>query len=85
MQAVSSSHTQSVRYRARGQASARDSTSDVFFDVAAAAATALTAAVAVPGARRLLHFGVPASGDLAMSLAAVTAAVVLGAAMNRQA
>ena len=46
MQAVSSSHAQSVRYRARGQASARDSTSDVFFDVAAAAATALTAAVA---------------------------------------
>jgi Ca2+-transporting ATPase len=50
--------------------------------VAAAAASALTVAVAVPGARRLLHFGVPASGDLALAVASVVGAVLLGAAVS---
>ena len=53
-----------------------------FWGVAAAAATALTVAVAVPGARRLLHFGVPATGDLAMAIASVVGAVLLGAAVS---
>jgi len=53
-----------------------------FWGVATAAAAALTVAVAVPGARRLLHFGVPASGDLVLALAVVAAAVLLGATLS---
>ncbi|MEO6744801.1 MAG: HAD-IC family P-type ATPase [Caldimonas sp.] len=56
-----------------------------FWAVAAAAGLAMTAAVAVPGVRRLLHFGVPAAGDLALGIAAVAAAVLLGAALGLRA
>jgi Ca2+-transporting ATPase len=41
------------------------------------------AAVALPGARRLLHFGVPAAGELALGIAVVAVAVGLGAALSR--
>lgn len=54
-----------------------------FWGVAAAAAAALT--VAVPGARRLLHFGVPTPGDLALAVAVVAVAVLLGAALSSHA
>jgi Ca2+-transporting ATPase len=56
-----------------------------FWGVAAAAAAALTVAVAAPGARRLLHFGVPTPGDLALGIAGVVAAVLLGAALSLRA
>ncbi|KQY80167.1 HAD-IC family P-type ATPase [Pelomonas sp. Root1444] len=66
-------------WRALFGASAR-----AFWAVAAAAAAALGLAVALPGARRLLHFGVPAAGDLALALAAVVVAAVAGAALGRR-
>ena len=47
--------------------------------MAAAAALALVIAVALPGARRLLHFGVPNGAELALSIALVAFAVLLGA------
>jgi Ca2+-transporting ATPase len=53
-----------------------------FWGVAAAATAALTVAVVVPGARRLLHFGVPTPGDLVLAMAAVVMAVLLGAALS---
>jgi Ca2+-transporting ATPase len=56
-----------------------------FWWVAAAASAALAVAVAVPGVRRLLHFGVPAAGDLALSLAVVAVSVALGAALSLRA
>jgi Ca2+-transporting ATPase len=61
------------------------SSAPAFWGVAAAAALALTVAVAVPGARRLLHFGVPTPGDLALSIAVVAVAVLLGAALSLRA
>ena len=51
-----------------------------FWWVSLAAAAALTVAVVVPGARQLLHFGVPAGTDLAMALGAVALAVSVGGA-----
>jgi len=56
-----------------------------FWGVAAAAAGALTIAVAVPGARRLLHFAVPTLDDLALAVATVALAVFLGAALSLRA
>ena len=56
-----------------------------FWGVAAAAATALAVAVVVPGARRLLHFGVPTPGDLALGIALVAVAVLLGAVLSLRA
>ena len=56
-----------------------------FWGVAAAAAAALTVAVLVPGARRLLHFAVPTPGDLALAVASVAGAVLLGAALSLRA
>jgi P-type Ca2+ transporter type 2C len=56
-----------------------------FWWVAAAASAALAVAVAVPGVRRLLHFGVPAAGDLALSLAVVAVSVALGAVLSLRA
>ena len=56
-----------------------------FWGVAAAAAAALTVAVAVPGARRLLHFAVPTVGDLALAVATVAVAVLLGATLSQRA
>jgi len=56
-----------------------------FWGVAAAAAAALTVAVAVPGARRLLHFAVPTPSDLSLAIAAVAAAVLLSAAFSSRA
>ncbi|MBW8846598.1 MAG: HAD-IC family P-type ATPase [Burkholderiales bacterium] len=53
-----------------------------FWAVAAAATAALAVAVLVPGARRLLHFGTPTAADLALAIAAVIVAVVLGAALS---
>jgi Ca2+-transporting ATPase len=50
-----------------------------FWWVAAAASGALVLAVVVPGARALLHFGVPALADMALALAGVLAAVAAGA------
>jgi len=51
-----------------------------FWGVAAVAAAALAVAVALPGARRLLHFGVPTPGELALGIAGVAVAVMLAAA-----
>jgi Ca2+-transporting ATPase len=56
-----------------------------FWSVAAAAAAALTVAVALPGARRLLHFAVPGLGDLVLVIAVVAMAVLLGAALSTRA
>jgi Ca2+-transporting ATPase len=56
-----------------------------FWWVAGIAAVAQTLAVVVPGARRLLHFGLPAVDDLGLSLLAVTASVALGAALSTRA
>jgi Ca2+-transporting ATPase len=53
-----------------------------FWGVAAAAAGALTVAVAAPAARRLLHFAVPTLDDLALAVATVAVAVLLGAALT---
>jgi Ca2+-transporting ATPase len=53
-----------------------------FWGVTGVAAVALTVAVAVPGARRLLHFGVPGLVDLALGIALVAGAVVLGAVLS---
>ncbi|KQW37759.1 cation-translocating P-type ATPase [Rhizobacter sp. Root404] len=53
-----------------------------FWGVAAAASVALTVSLAVPATRRLLHFGVPAIGDLALSIAVVAVSVSLGAVLS---
>ena len=58
------------------------SSARAFWWVAGIASAALALAVAVPGARRLLHFGVPAVDDLALSILAVAASVALGAALS---
>lgn len=52
--------------------------------VSALASAALAVAVVVPGARRLLHFGVPAAADLALSVLGVVVAVLLGAWLGRR-
>jgi Ca2+-transporting ATPase len=56
-----------------------------FWGVTAAASAALAVAVVVPGVRRLLHFGVPAAGDLALGLAVVAVSVALGAVLSLRA
>lgn len=53
-----------------------------FWGVAAAATAALALALALPSARQLLHFGVPAPADLALALAAVIGAVLLGGVLS---
>ena len=72
--------TAGVGWRALFAASAR-----AFWAVTAAATAALAVAVAVPGARRLLHFDVPAAGDLALGIAVVAVSVALGAALSLRA
>jgi Ca2+-transporting ATPase len=72
--------TAGVGWRALFAASAR-----AFWGVAAAASVALAVAVAVPGARRLLQFGVPAAGDLALGIAMVAVSVSLGAVLSLRA
>jgi len=61
------------------------SSSRAFWWVTAAASGALTLAVGLPSARRLLHFALPAGADLALSIATVVAAVSLGAAFSLRA
>jgi P-type Ca2+ transporter type 2C len=56
-----------------------------FWWVAGMASAALALAVAVPGARRLLHFDLPAAGDLLLSLAGVAVSVAIGAALSARA
>lgn len=51
-----------------------------FWWVAGGATAALALAVALPGPRALLHFAVPAAGDLLAALAAVAVAVLLARA-----
>ena len=46
--------------------------------VAAVATAALALAIAWPPARTLLHFGLPAAGDVTLALVVTAAAVVLG-------
>jgi Ca2+-transporting ATPase len=53
-----------------------------FWWVAAVAAAALMLALAAPGARRLLHFGLPSAGDWALAIAAVAASVGVGAVLS---
>ncbi|MFO1273161.1 MAG: cation-translocating P-type ATPase [Rubrivivax sp.] len=53
----------------------RGSETRAFWIVLAAATAALAAALVLPGARELLRFGVPAAGELALTLAVVGAAV----------
>ncbi len=55
-----------------------------FWAVATVATAALALAIALPGPRGLLHFGVPAAGELLMAVAAVAVAVVVGTAMSRR-
>lgn len=59
----------------------RPSKARAFWIVAGLAAAALGAALLVPGVRRLLQFEVPATGDLALSMLAVLAAVVVALVM----
>jgi Ca2+-transporting ATPase len=53
-----------------------------FWWVAGLATTAVGLAVVVPGARALLHFGLPAAVDLALALGAVIVSVVVGAVLS---
>jgi Ca2+-transporting ATPase len=69
--------TAGLGWRVLFQATAR-----AFWWVAGIAGLALTLAVALPGGRRLLRFDLPSSGDLAATLAAVTAASMLGALLT---
>lgn len=55
-----------------------------FWVVTGLASAALAVSVAVPGARRLLHFGVPAAGDLALGVLLVGASVLAGALLSRR-
>jgi Ca2+-transporting ATPase len=55
-----------------------------FWWVAAAAVAALSLALAVPAARELLRFALPGWADLAAALAAVCAAVAIGATLAGQ-
>jgi Ca2+-transporting ATPase len=56
-----------------------------FWWVAGIASAALALAVAVPGGRRLLHFGLPTLDDLALSLLGAAASVVLAAVLSARA
>ncbi|MBV8036872.1 trypsin-like peptidase domain-containing protein [Roseateles sp.] len=55
-----------------------------FWGVSWAATAAPAAAVLVPAARGLLHFGAPASDEVACTLGVVAPSVVLGAAAGRR-
>ena len=59
-----------------------DASARAFWIVAAVATAALATAVLLPGPRRLLHFGVPAGADLALTLVVVAVAVGAGAAWS---
>ncbi|HEY9067990.1 MAG TPA: hypothetical protein VIO33_23600, partial [Burkholderiaceae bacterium] len=61
------------------------SSARAFWLVAVAATVAVTVAVAVPGARRLLHFGVPSLGDLVLCIALVVVSIAIGAALSMRA
>ena len=61
-----------------------DRSARAFWAVAAVAAAALALAIALPGPRRLLHFGVPAAGELALAIALVATAVAFGAWLSRR-
>ena len=52
--------------------------------MAAVATAALALAIALPDPRRLLHFGLPAVGDLVTAIAAVAVAVMLGTLLSRR-
>ena len=69
--------TAGVGWRALFAASAR-----AFWGIAASAAVALAVAVAVPGIRLLLHFGVPNVVDLALSIALVAVSISLGGVVS---
>ena len=55
-----------------------------FWAVATVATAALALAIALPGPRRLLHFGLPAVGELVMAIAAVAVAVAVGTLLSRR-
>jgi Ca2+-transporting ATPase len=54
-----------------------------FWWVTGIAGAALCLAIALPGGRQLLRFGVPGQGDLTLSLTAVTFFVALSALLSR--
>ncbi len=55
------------------------SSARAFWGVSAIASAALALALALPAARRLLHFGLPTGSDLALALASAAMAVGVGA------
>ncbi len=65
-----------------GLRSLADASARAFWTVAAMATSALAIAVLVPGPRRLLHFDVPAVGDLLLALGTVALAVAAGVAWS---
>jgi P-type Ca2+ transporter type 2C len=69
--------TAGVGWRALFASSAR-----AFWTVLLATTAAMAVAVAVPGVRRLLHFGVPAPAELAYSLAAVALSIAIGSLLS---
>jgi Ca2+-transporting ATPase len=60
-------------------------TARAFWWVAGIASAVLALAIALPGGRRLLHFGVPEGSDLVLALACVATAVAAGAMLGAQA
>lgn len=56
-------------------------TARAFWWIAGLASAALALAIALPDARRLLHFGLPAPGDLGLALGSVAVMVGVGAAL----
>jgi Ca2+-transporting ATPase len=72
--------TPGVGWRALFSAGSR-----AFWGVGLAASFALAVGVMVPGARRLLHFGVPDARDLALGLAVVAASASLAAMLSLRA
>jgi len=61
-----------------------DPSARAFWAVATVATAALALAIALPGPRQLLHFGVPSAGELVMAIATAAVAVVLGAVLSRR-
>jgi len=60
-------------------------TARAFWWVAGIASATLVLAIALPGGRRLLHFGMPDGSDLVLALACVAAAVAAGAVLGAKA
>ncbi|MCE4556748.1 cation-translocating P-type ATPase [Roseateles cellulosilyticus] len=58
--------------------------SRMLWAVTAGASAVLALAVALPGARALLHFGLPAAGDLGLAMCGAVVAVALGVALSHR-